>query len=113
VKTAKAQGGSAIFEVVLERVNSHVEICIEDTGIGIAAEFLPYVFDRFRQGDQTTTRRYGGLGLGLSIVKSLVELHGGSVRVKSPGENCNANPPVWFSRPSTRTGCPTSIMRRV
>jgi PAS domain S-box-containing protein len=73
-------------QVVLERVNSHVEITVEDTGIGIRAEFLPYVFDRFRQGDPATTRRYGGLGLGLSIVKNLVELHGGSVRVKSAGE---------------------------
>ena len=75
------------IQVVLERVNSHVEITVEDTGIGIRTEFLPYVFDRFRQADPTTTRRYGGLGLGLSIVKNLVELHGGSVRVKSPGEN--------------------------
>jgi PAS domain S-box-containing protein len=75
------------IQVVLERVNSHVEICIEDSGIGISSEFLPYVFDRFRQGDPSTSRRYGGLGLGLSIVKSLVELHGGSVRVKSRGEN--------------------------
>ncbi len=74
-------------QVVLERVNSHVEISIEDSGIGIQADFLPYVFERFRQADPTTTRRYGGLGLGLSIVKTLVELHGGSVRVKSPGEN--------------------------
>jgi signal transduction histidine kinase len=73
-------------QVVLERVNSHVEILVEDTGIGIKPEFLPYVFDRFRQGDPSTTRRYGGLGLGLSITRSLVELHGGSVRVKSPGE---------------------------
>jgi PAS domain S-box-containing protein len=79
------QGGR--IHVVLERVNSHVEIVVEDTGIGIRAEFLPYVFERFRQGDATTTRRFGGLGLGLSIVKNLVELHGGSVRVKSPGEN--------------------------
>jgi CheY-like chemotaxis protein/anti-sigma regulatory factor (Ser/Thr protein kinase) len=75
------------IQVVLERVNSHVEIVVEDSGAGIRAEFLPYVFDRFRQADPTTTRRYGGLGLGLSIVKSLVELHGGTVRVKSPGEN--------------------------
>ncbi len=74
-------------QVVLERVNSHVEIVVEDTGIGIRPDFLPYVFDRFRQGDPSTTRRYGGLGLGLSIVKNLVELHGGSVRVKSAGEN--------------------------
>ncbi len=75
------------IQVVLERVNSHVEIVIEDTGVGIRPEFLPYVFDRFRQGDPSITRRYGGLGLGLSIVRTLVELHGGSVRVKSPGEN--------------------------
>ncbi len=74
-------------QVVLERVNSHVEIVIEDTGVGIRTEFLPFVFDRFRQGDPTITRRHGGLGLGLSIVKTLVELHGGLVRVKSAGEN--------------------------
>lgn len=79
------QGGR--IQVVLERVNSHVEIVVEDSGIGIRPDFLPYVFDRFRQADPTTSRRFGGLGLGLSIVKSLVEMHGGSVRVKSPGEN--------------------------
>jgi signal transduction histidine kinase/CheY-like chemotaxis protein len=73
------------IQVLLERVNSHVEITVIDSGEGIAPEFLPYVFDRFRQADASTTRRYGGLGLGLSIVKQLVELHGGTVRAKSPG----------------------------
>ena len=72
-------------EVLLERVNSHIEVSVIDTGEGIAPEFLPYVFDRFQQGDASTTRRHGGLGLGLAIVKQLVELHGGYVRVKSGG----------------------------
>ncbi len=73
-------------EVVLERVSSHVEISVTDTGQGIKPEFLPYVFDRFRQADASTTRNHGGLGLGLAIVKHLTELHGGSVKVKSAGE---------------------------
>ncbi len=73
-------------QVLLERVNSHVEITVADSGIGIKPEFLPHVFDRFRQEDASTTRKYGGLGLGLSIVKSLVELHGGTVRAASEGE---------------------------
>ncbi len=77
-------------QVLLERVNSHVEISVIDTGIGIKPEFLPHVFDRFRQADATTTRRHGGLGLGLSIVKQLVEMHGGSIRAKSPGEGQGA-----------------------
>ncbi len=72
--------------VSLERVNSHVEIVIQDSGVGIDPEFLPHVFERFRQADASTTRRHGGLGLGLSIVKSLAELHGGSVKAASPGE---------------------------
>jgi len=74
-------------QVVLERVSSHVELSVTDNGIGIPADFLPYVFERFRQADASTTRRFGGLGIGLSLVKTLVEMHGGSVRVKSPGEN--------------------------
>jgi CheY-like chemotaxis protein/anti-sigma regulatory factor (Ser/Thr protein kinase) len=73
-------------QIVLERVNSHVEISVADTGCGIKPEFVPYLFERFRQADSATTRQYGGLGLGLSIVKSLVELHGGSVHARSPGE---------------------------
>jgi signal transduction histidine kinase/ActR/RegA family two-component response regulator len=72
-------------QVRLERRNSHVEIVISDTGVGIEPEFLPYVFDRFRQGDAGTTRQHGGLGLGLAIVRHLVELHGGEVQAESSG----------------------------
>jgi signal transduction histidine kinase/ActR/RegA family two-component response regulator len=72
-------------QVRLERVNSHVEISVSDTGAGIEKEFLPHVFDRFRQADQRTTRQHGGMGLGLSIVRHLVELHGGTVRAESAG----------------------------
>jgi CheY-like chemotaxis protein len=77
-------------QVVLERVNSHLEASVSDTGDGIDPAFLPHVFDRFRQADATTTRRHGGLGLGLAIVKQLVELHGGTIRVTSPGRNQGA-----------------------
>jgi PAS domain S-box-containing protein len=72
-------------QVRLERINSHVEIVVSDTGQGIAPDFLPHVFDRFRQADSTQTRAHGGLGLGLTIVRQLVELHGGTVQVESPG----------------------------
>ena len=78
-----SKGGQV--QVLLERVNSRVEVSVIDTGEGIAPEFLPYVFERFQQGDASTTRRHGGLGLGLAIVKQLVELHGGNVCVKSGG----------------------------
>jgi PAS domain S-box-containing protein len=71
--------------VLIERSNSHVELSVADSGQGIAPEFLPQVFDRFRQADSSTTRPHAGLGLGLSIVKHLTELHGGSVRVTSAG----------------------------
>jgi CheY-like chemotaxis protein len=63
-----------------------LEIRISDSGLGITPEFMPYVFDRFRQGDASLTRQYGGLGLGLAIVKQLVELHGGTVHAESQGE---------------------------
>lgn len=73
-------------QIRLERINSHVEIVVSDSGIGIKPDFLPFVFDRFRQADSSTTRSYNGLGLGLSIVRHLVELHGGTVSVASAGE---------------------------
>ena len=77
--------GHGRVEVFLRRADGHVEIAVSDTGEGIAPEFLPFLFDRFRQADASSTRRHGGLGLGLSIVKSLVENHGGTVRAASPG----------------------------
>ncbi len=77
------KGGSV--HVRLERIDSHVEITITDTGEGIESELLPHVFDRFRQSDTSNTRGHGGLGLGLSIVRELVQMHGGTVSVASPG----------------------------
>ncbi|HKY06151.1 MAG TPA: ATP-binding protein, partial [Blastocatellia bacterium] len=74
------------IQISLERVNSHVEITVSDTGKGIIPDFLPFVFDRFRQADSSFTRAHGGLGLGLSIVRHLVELHGGTVSAHSDGE---------------------------
>jgi PAS domain S-box-containing protein len=79
-----SKGG--LVQVTLQRINSHVEIVVKDTGIGINPDFLPHVFDRFRQADGSTTRNYGGLGLGLAIVRHLVELHGGTAWAESPGE---------------------------
>jgi PAS domain S-box-containing protein len=77
-------------QVRLERVDSHVEITVADNGQGIKPEFLPHVFDRFRQEEGGTGRQHGGLGLGLAIVRHLVELHGGTVRVDSAGLNQGA-----------------------
>jgi signal transduction histidine kinase/ActR/RegA family two-component response regulator len=73
------------IEVVVEQIGSYLEIRINDSGLGISPDFMPYVFDRFRQADASLTRQYGGLGLGLAIVKQLVELHGGTVRAESAG----------------------------
>ena len=73
------------IRTTVSRDGGYVSISVHDSGVGIPPEFLPHVFDRFRQADQTTTRVHGGLGLGLSIVKHLVELHGGTVTASSAG----------------------------
>jgi PAS domain S-box-containing protein len=77
-------------EIRLEQVNTHAQIQVRDTGKGINPNFLPYVFDYFRQEDGTTTRKFGGLGLGLAIVRHITELHGGTVSAESPGEGLGA-----------------------
>lgn len=74
----------------LERVNSSVEIVVSDTGVGISPEFLPHMFERFRQADSGTTRQHPGLGLGLAIVRNLVEMHGGTIRAASGGQGQGA-----------------------
>ena len=91
-------------EVLLARVNSHLEVTVTDSGQGISADFLPYVFDRFRQADASSTRTYSGLGLGLSIVKQLVELHGGNVQAKSDGDNTGSTFIVRLPLAPVRTG---------
>jgi PAS domain S-box-containing protein len=110
-------------EVTLARVDSHVQLTVKDNGKGISAEFLPYVFDRFRQADSTSTRKYGGLGLGLAIVRHLVELHGGTVHAESAGADQGATftvrlplmeeraEPSAPSRPGAESGQASSSMR--
>jgi len=84
-------GGS--LDVVLERVEGSVQLSVRDTGIGIAPDFLPCVFDRFRQADASMTREQGGLGIGLAIVHELASQHGGSVRAESDGLGKGATDP--------------------
>jgi signal transduction histidine kinase len=106
-------------QVHLERVNSHIEIAVSDTGQGISSDFLPHVFDRFRQADQALTRQHGGMGVGLAIVRHLVEMHGGSVTADSPGKDQGATftvrlpiSPVYQVDPSEGgipSGCPASV----
>lgn len=95
-------------EVQVRESGGQAQICVTDSGQGIKEEFLPFVFDRFRQADASTTRHHGGLGLGLSIVKNLVEMHGGTVGVHSAGEGQGATftvlLPLAAPAPATATG---------
>ena len=96
-------GGTVTVE--LKESGSEYVLTVEDTGMGISAEFLPFVFDRFRQADGTMTREHGGLGLGLAIVKDLTELHGGAVSATSPGKGRGARFSVRLPRLRRRTDC--------
>jgi CheY-like chemotaxis protein len=97
------RGGSVRVES--RQLDQHAEVRVTDTGIGIKADFLPFVFDRFRQSDASTTRNHGGLGLGLSITRHLAQLHGGSIRAESAGEGFGSA--FTISLPlSTATGLP-------
>jgi signal transduction histidine kinase len=82
--------------ITLHAIDGHAEITVTDTGVGIKPDFLPHVFEHFRQVDSSATRQHGGLGLGLSIVKHLVELHGGTVRACSDGIDCGASFTLQF-----------------
>ncbi len=93
-------------QVRLDRVHSHVEVTVSDTGEGLAPEFLPYVFDRFSQGDGSLKRKHGGLGLGLAIVRQLVELQGGEVFVTSPGLGQGATFTVTLPLRIMKSGLP-------
>ena len=92
-----------IVNVRLARVRSQAEITVSDTGKGISVEFLPYVFDRFRQADSTSTRQQSGLGLGLAIVRHLVEMHGGTVSAASTGEGRGATFTLRFPLMAARS----------
>jgi signal transduction histidine kinase len=89
-------------DVTLRRAGTHAELVVADNGVGISAEALPHVFELFRQEDSSTTRTHGGLGLGLALVKSLVELHGGHVRAESAGRGKGASFTVMLPLPTAR-----------
>jgi len=96
-------------EVRLERADSHVEIVVADNGQGISPEFLPYVFERFRQEHSGTTRKQGGLGLGLAIVRHIVELHSGTVHVASEGLGKGATFTVALPIAAVRSVSPEGV----
>jgi PAS domain S-box-containing protein len=108
---------SGRVELRMESVDHQIRITVDDTGKGIEPEFLPFVFDRFRQSDSSSARRFGGLGLGLSLVKQLVELHGGTVEAASDGPGCGATFTVTLPQSSTLIGAvvpqqPRAVVQR-
>ncbi|MFT4246967.1 MAG: PAS domain S-box protein [Pseudomonas sp.] len=94
--------------ILLELADEQLRLAVQDSGIGIAEDFLPHVFDRFRQADASTTRRVGGLGLGLSISRQLVDLHGGELSVTSPGPGAGATFTMTLPRHHGASGPPTA-----
>jgi len=97
------EGG--VVDIDLRRIGERIELSVSDTGVGIEADFLPQVFDRFSQADSSTTRHYRGLGVGLALVRHLVELHGGTVRVASPGAEEGATFTVELPATGGATPC--------
>jgi signal transduction histidine kinase/ActR/RegA family two-component response regulator len=102
------QGGS--IRIGLRQVDAHFELTVRDTGIGISTELLPYVFDRFSRGDGATTRQFGGLGLGLAIVRHIVELHGGSVAAHSDGVGLGTTITSSLPMPALRSANPAASL---
>ncbi|HEX5734503.1 MAG TPA: MASE1 domain-containing protein [Blastocatellia bacterium] len=106
-----SKGG--LVQVRLDRADSMAQITVVDTGEGISPEFLPYVFDRFQQADGTTTRRHGGLGLGLAIARHIVKIHGGTIEAQSAGLGEGANFTVRLPLATARTSGPLPTADRV
>lgn len=102
-----APGGE--ITISLRAEGDGVQFAVEDTGQGIAPEFLPHVFEIFRQGDASSSRRQGGMGIGLALVKQLVELHGGLVRAESPGVGQGARFSVWFPLREVENSTPNNF----
>ena len=99
---------SLTYEMSADGVRPQARVLVADNGAGISADFLPYIFDRFRQADSTNIRQYGGLGLGLAIVKSFVEAHGGTVDISSPGEGQGSTLTVLLPLTPVTPGSPAS-----
>jgi CheY-like chemotaxis protein len=95
----KFTDAGGVIRLEMARVGPNVRLSVHDTGQGIAREFLPFVFDRFRQADASASRHHGGLGLGLALVRQIIELHGGAVGVDSPGVAQGST--FWVTLPAT------------